>query len=87
MSGALCGATLVHADLRTTFCPTCKRDTLMFQQYFEWYGPSTVCLNCGERWQDGERSQRPFAPRWREKSIDRAKQRMKALSLEDPDHE
>ena len=81
MGSALCGANLLQADLRTTYCPTCKRETLMLCQYYEWYGPSAVCLECGERWQGGERRPRPFAPRWRQESIDRAYKRIVALGL------
>jgi ribosomal protein L37AE/L43A len=81
MGSAICGAYLLQADLRTTFCPTCKKDTLKLCQYFEWYGPSVVCLECGERWEGGERLPRPFAPKWREKSVERARNRMAALDL------
>jgi hypothetical protein len=34
-----------------------------------WYGETTYCLSCGERWEDGERSERPFRRGWREESL------------------
>ena len=87
MGSALCSANLLDAELRTDFCSTCKKAVLKLCQYFEWYGPSVVCLECGERWEDGERLPRPFAPKWREKSIERARKRMAALGLQEKDDE
>lgn len=54
-------------------CPTCERRTWKLAWFYEWYGWNVTCLLCGERWQDGERSDRPFKPRWRRESIDLAK--------------
>ena len=85
MGSALCSAHLLQAELRANPCPTCKRDTLKLCQHYEWYGWSVTCLECGERWEDGERLPRPFAPRWREKNIERAEKRIAALGLQEPE--
>ena len=53
-------------------CPTCKGERPMLMQFEVWYGWYTTCLGCGERWGDGERLPRPFAPGWRKHSIQRA---------------
>lgn len=54
-------------------CPTCDVPRPMIIYTYEWYGASITCLGCGERWQDGEMMQRPFMPRWRDKSVTEAK--------------
>lgn len=56
-------------------CPTCSRRTYFAQWFTPWYGWDSTCLRCGDSWQDGEREQRPFMPKWRQKSIDSAKVR------------
>lgn len=40
---------------------------------YEWYGWDVTCCACGEVWQDGERAERPFRPRWREKNAKAAR--------------
>ncbi len=62
--------------LTTLLCPTCKQDREMAAWFTEWYGWDKTCLTCGERWHDGEQDERPFAPKWREKSVARARKRM-----------
>lgn len=62
-------------------CPTCEKRRKMFQQVYEWYGASTTCLTCGEHWNDGEMSERPFMPKWREKSVAAARKRMAELGI------
>lgn len=54
--------------IRRHHCPTCKRRTFMVWRHTPWYGSDDTCLRCGEEWQDGERAERPFAPRWRERN-------------------
>lgn len=46
-------------------CPTCQRQRRALFQFQEWYGWTITCAGCGERWMDGERGERPFAPGWR----------------------
>lgn len=59
--------------LRRKDCPTCERPSRMVVLTWEWYGPSVTCMRCGERWEDGEMMERPFAPRWRERSKEAAR--------------
>ncbi len=72
-SGARCYVH-VHAPqpdafgINRPYCPTCKRRTFMLWRHTTWYGSDSTCLRCGEEWQDGERAERPFAPRWRERN-------------------
>lgn len=51
-------------------CPTCARPRRMLGRYYEWFGASVECAGCGDRWNDGEREERPFAPGWRRKNIE-----------------
>ena len=54
-------------------CSTCERKSPMVLAHYPWYGADWTCLRCGERWTDGERCERPFAPAWRKKNIEAAK--------------
>jgi len=58
-------------------CPTCKKRRKFWGAFYEWYGWNITCLSCGERWQDGERLQRPFCPGWRKDSVKRARAAMR----------
>ena len=60
-------------DLSRGDCPTCKRKTFFVAFFQEWYGWDSTCLKCGERWTDGEMHERPFMPKWRQKSIESEK--------------
>lgn len=35
-------------------CPDCGKRAVFVSVYYEWYGSSSTCLNCGRAWQDGE---------------------------------
>lgn len=50
-------------------CPTCKKKRYFWSWFQDWYGWESTCLKCGDRWQDGERCERPFRPRWRKESV------------------
>jgi len=65
--------------IRRSHCPTCERRTFMLWRHTPWYGTDHTCLRCGEQWQDGERSERPFAPRWRERSKEAARRLYRRL--------
>ena len=54
-------------------CPNCKRKTFFVSFFQDWYGWDSTCLKCGDSWQDGEMSERPFLRGWRKKSIEQAK--------------
>lgn len=51
-------------------CPTCKRRRRFVVRFEAWYGPTAYCLGCGDSWQDGERSPRPFKRAWRRAAKD-----------------
>ena len=55
-------------------CPVCKARRYFVLAFQDWYGWGATCLGCGDRWQDGERAERPFEPKWRQTSIASAKQ-------------
>ena len=57
-------------------CPTEDNEQDFLMEHTEWYGATHTCLNCGDAWQDGERLERPFAPKWRERSIASARRRL-----------
>ena len=62
-------------------CPTCKGFAHFLDRFQEWYGWSSTCLCCGERWGDGEMCERPFKPRWRKENIESAVRQTYALGL------
>jgi hypothetical protein len=63
-------------------CLTCERPRRMLCRYYEWYGATVVCAGCGETWNDGERQERPFAPGWRKKSIERARGALASIGVQ-----
>jgi hypothetical protein len=56
-------------DVRKTYCPTCKKNRYFWGWFQEWYGWEITCLKCGDVWQDGERTERPFLRGWRKASV------------------
>jgi hypothetical protein len=71
----VCPPTMTRIEKRRRYCPTCQWRTTHLEEWREWYGWLLTCLACGDMWADGERLPRPFAPRWREQNIERAKKR------------
>jgi hypothetical protein len=76
------GEQVVHLNMasdrfmrrRVYNCPTCGPDAEMVVQYEEWYGPTTMCCRCGDRWQEAAephewRDARPFKRGWKEDRI------------------
>lgn len=59
--------------LRVLWCWTCQGRRTCMTRFQEWYGWRGTCLACGERWEDGQQLERPFMPRWRQKSIAEAR--------------
>jgi hypothetical protein len=55
------------------WCPTCERLRRMLCRFEVWYGWSVTCCGCGEQWEDGEQSERPFMRGWRRKNIEEAR--------------
>ena len=82
--------TLIHISFaryssqfcRIVDCPTCERPRRMLGQYQEWYGTTLTCAGCGDQWSDGERHDRPFAPGWRRKSIERARKVLAEIGVQ-----
>lgn len=73
MSGVhICAPVADAVNLRRMLCHTCERPTYFVTAHYEWYGWSVTCLRCGERWNDGERQERPFERGWRRHSIEQA---------------
>jgi hypothetical protein len=62
-------------------CTTCGKRRFMLWRHTEWYGVDLTCLRCGESWSDGQRCERPFAPRWRQQSIEAARKLYRRLRL------
>lgn len=55
----------VERSCQVIDCPTCERPRRMFVAHYEWYGASVTCAGCGENWEDGCRTERPFYRNWR----------------------
>jgi hypothetical protein len=62
-------------------CPTCERPRRMLAQFQEWYGTTWTCVGCGDKWTDGERHERPFAPEWRKENIGAARERLAGIGV------
>lgn len=63
-------------------CPTCERPRRMHAAYYEWHGADLICAGCGDEWHDGEMADRPFAPGWRRKNIERARELLAKLGVQ-----
>ncbi len=59
--------------LKRGHCPTCDKKTFFVSLHQDWYGWDSTCLKCGEHWQDGEMSERPFERAWRKRRIEQAR--------------
>lgn len=67
--------------VRTLFCQTEEADRPMYGWFQDWYGWEVTCLGCGDRWQDGERGERPFMRGWRKDSIAKAMRAVDRLAF------
>ncbi len=77
--GAICGGYwLLQRSIRE--CPTEGKPARMVDAFAPWYGWTNYCTGCGDRWQDGERGERPFARGWRGDAIRHA-EKMYAVAL------
>jgi hypothetical protein len=66
--GSICGGFHV-LERRIQHCPTEDAPRRMVGGFAPWYGWTIHCLGCGDRWQDGERGERPFERGWKPKAI------------------
>ena len=62
-------------------CPTCERQRRAICKVYEWYGASLTCAGCGEEWQGGEMSERPFAPGWRRRGREYARSELAKIGI------
>ena len=87
MSSGWIGNLHIHApepDVRECVvidCPTCERQRRAYAAHTPWYGWDITCAGCGDQWQDGEMSERPFAPGWRRKNIEYARRKLSAIGV------
>jgi len=63
-------APIVVDVVRVAFCSTCVDHRPMLHSFGAWYGWTTGCLVCGDKWVEGERLPRPFRPKWRRDAVD-----------------
>lgn len=80
MSIHICSPKLQKWEVRHYKCPNCGKRKMLVE-YFEWYGASVSCLNCGDEWHDGELSPRSFARGWRERAVEQLQKRLTLLAL------
>lgn len=62
-----------------TTCPDCRRRTWLLQFFTPWYGWHSTCLRCGREWADGEWLRLDFVRGVRQRNIEAAKKRWRAL--------
>ena len=70
----ICFRHVTLVQLKIFFCNgQCQCRRRMLTEFEMWYGWTATCLTCGDSWQDGEMLERPFAPAWRKKRVEKAK--------------
>lgn len=62
-------------------CPVCHKRSVILSWFYEWYGASSTCLRCGDKWADGELMPRPFARGWRQRNIEEAKRTWRRVAV------
>lgn len=77
-------ATAKKADAET--CPDCNKRTRMLSFFTPWYGWNSVCLRCGREWQDGQWMPLPFIRGVRQKNVEQAKKRWRAMPPQSKNH-
>lgn len=78
----ICSPTITRWEKTKELCPTCEELTDFLVYWQEWYGWTKICLACGERWQSGERLERPFERGWRDESVQHATKLLNRLEKE-----
>jgi hypothetical protein len=69
----ICWRNISKRKVEKQHCPTCESEQEFYCEFEEWYGWTVTCLNCGDRWMDGELCPRPFARAWRKESVEYAR--------------
>ena len=85
--GAICNGGEAFKSRRIQFCPTEGKRRRFYVRFQHWYGAAWYCLGCGDRWQDGERGERPFMRGWRAEAIARAKRGWDSVTIPAQDRE
>lgn len=80
---AICSPTPILRKIISGDCPDCKKHTRFLTWFFEWYGPTQVCLRCGRTWMDDQWMPLAFERGSRAKSIARAKARWRRETAEE----
>lgn len=75
----ICYARKDKEKANVSYCPTCKKRRRFYSWFQEWYGWTSTCTGCGEKWSDGEMHDRPFSPGWRKENIAYAKESIKKM--------
>lgn len=60
-------------EKRRLTCPVCEKRRVFLILAQAWYGFRKICMGCGDSWHDEGMAERPFMPKWRQKSIESAK--------------
>lgn len=84
MSVFICGPSSTLDRRRIMWCPVCERRRRHVVNYGGYWGVTVHCCGCGDSWMDSELLERPFAPRWRQESIRRAKAQYEAAASGPP---
>ena len=77
----ICWTDFTDNKITVQHCPTCKQDARFLCRFQEWYGWNVTCLQCGDSWNDGELSPRPFMRGWRKLAIEAANNKARELGL------
>jgi hypothetical protein len=72
-----------YAIRRILRCPICKTRRRILALDEIWYGTTTICCHCGDRWQDGELCPRPRRRGWRKEAAAKATARWLAAGHRD----
>lgn len=74
----ICRAQTIGWKVTRRKCPNCGKRRMLLE-WFEWYPPILSCLNCGDRWSEDGRQERPFMRGWREQAIAELKKHLADL--------
>lgn len=71
----------IEKRLHRVNCPDCKKRAFFISFYYEWYGASSTCLNCGRRYNDGEWERLQFYRYARKDNIQHAKKHYRRIAV------